>query len=271
MKSHHPIQFIVCGIAILLLSQLTACSIASRSVRHDGAPDFHVDVRKIPNAVPKVEPLSKYGNPRSYTVDGRRLYVLKNPEGYNKVGFASWYGTKFNGALTSTREPYNMLAMTAASPTLPLPCFVQVTNLQNGRSVVVKVNDRGPFVANRILDLSYAAAKKLGYADHGTALVRVTYIDPRRWAKNNYARLPTAPLPTHFYVQVGAFAELGNAEQFRKRVAGLTPSPVIIKPAYSDNKRIYRVQVGPLAADASNVLREKLEDHGLAPGINVVL
>lgn len=271
MKTNNLIKLLTYSLAVILLTQLTACGIATRSVRHDGPPDFHVDVAKIPDAVPKVEPRSPYGNPPYYTVNGKRIYVLKSGEGYSKVGFASWYGTKFNGELTSTRVPYNMLAMTAASPTLPIPCYVQVTNLQNGRSIIVQVNDRGPFAANRILDLSYVAAKKLGYANHGTALVRVTYIDPRQWAKNRYAPIPTAPLPDHFYVQVGAFASLENAELFKKRVAAITSSPVTIKSAYSDNRQIYRVQVGPLVADASNALREQLEEHGLAPGINVVI
>ena len=127
----------------------------------DGPPSKNIDVTQIPNAVPKAEPKSQYGNPSSYTVNGKTYYVLKNAQGYDKKGIASWYGTKFHGQLTSTREPYNMYAMTAASTELPLPTYVRVTNLENGRQVIVKVNDRGPFDKDRIIDLSYVAAKKL--------------------------------------------------------------------------------------------------------------
>ncbi|MDF3054127.1 MAG: rare lipoprotein [Gammaproteobacteria bacterium] len=133
----------------------------------------------IPDAIPKAEQLSRYGNPNSYVVAGNRYHVLKSTASYEKTGMASWYGTKFHGRLTSSREPYDMHSMTAASPTLPIPSYVHVTNLSNGRSVIVKVNDRGPFKSNRIIDLSYAAAKKLDYLNHGTAKVKVTAIDTR--------------------------------------------------------------------------------------------
>lgn len=254
------------GIILVLL--LAACTPFHRHTP-DGAPRGHIDVSKIPNAVPKAEPLSKYGNPSTYYMQGKRLQVLKSAKGYNKVGFASWYGTRFNGQLTSTREPYSLYAMTAASKDLPLPTYVEVTNLENGRRIIVKVNDRGPFVANRIIDLSYVAALKLGYANRGTTLVRVTAIDPYLWVQNK--SIPkTAPLPTNFYVQVGAFRNFVNAEQYKQRIIALTNAPVNVKTGYHNNVPIYRVQVGPLVALESDQLREKLEAQGLASGINVI-
>jgi rare lipoprotein A len=131
----------------------------------------------IPDAVPKYEPRSRYGNPPSYEVFGKRYYVLSSGVGYIERGVASWYGPGFHKVRTSTGEPYDMYAMTAAHKTLPLPAYVRVTNLQNGRSVVVRVNDRGPFVANRIIDLSYTAAAKLDMLRNGTAMVEIRSID----------------------------------------------------------------------------------------------
>jgi len=159
---------------ILLMLLLTSCA---RMHRKDGPPNFYVDETKISNAVPKPEPLSKYGNMTSYRVFGKRYYTLRTSKNYCQTGVASWYGTQFHAQRTSSGERYNMLAMTAAHKTLPLPTYVEVTNLNNNRKVVVKVNDRGPFESNRIIDLSYVAAKKLGMLGHGTARVRVKAIN----------------------------------------------------------------------------------------------
>ncbi len=132
----------------------------------------------VPDAVPRVEPKSRYGNPPFYDVFGRRYYVLASGAGYVERGVASWYGPGFHKIRTSSGEPYDMFGMTAAHRTLPLPAYVRVTNLQNGRSVVVRVNDRGPFVGNRIIDLSYTAAYRLDMLRDGTALVEVRTLDP---------------------------------------------------------------------------------------------
>jgi rare lipoprotein A len=144
----------------------------------DGAPSRPVDLSKIANAEPRIVPYSRSGNPDSYIVNGRRYHVLSNSAHFRQSGIASWYGTKFHGHKTSSGEPYDMYAMTAAHKTLPLPTWVEVTNRSNGKRVIVKVNDRGPFIANRILDLSYAAAAKLGVTKTGTAPVTVRAIDP---------------------------------------------------------------------------------------------
>jgi rare lipoprotein A len=132
----------------------------------------------IPDAVPKVEPLSRYGNPPYYEVFGKRYYVLSSSVAYVERGVASWYGPGFHQVRTSSGETYDMYAMTAAHKTLPLPAYVRVTNLENGKSVVVRVNDRGPFVGNRIIDLSYTAAARLDMLRNGTAMVEVRGIDP---------------------------------------------------------------------------------------------
>ncbi len=141
-----------------------------------GAPSGVPD--QVPDAVPRVEPLSRYGNPPFYDVFGKRYFVLSSSVGYVERGVASWYGPGFHKIRTSAGEPYDMYGMTAAHKTLPLPAYVRVTNLQNGRSVVVRVNDRGPFVGNRIIDLSYTAAAKLDMLRDGTAMVEVRSIDP---------------------------------------------------------------------------------------------
>ena len=142
----------------------------------DGAGEL-VDTRLIANAVPKMEPVTRAGNSNPYTVLGETYHLLPTARGYKRVGTASWYGSKFHGRKTANGEVYDMYAMTAAHRTLPIPAYARVTNLANQRVIVVRINDRGPFHASRIIDLSYAAALKLGFADHGTAEVEIEVID----------------------------------------------------------------------------------------------
>ncbi len=151
------------------------------------------ELAKIPVPVARAEARSKYGNPPSYEVFGQRYEVLSTARGYVETGRASWYGPGFHEKLTSTRERYDMYAMTAAHKTLPIPCFVEVTNLENGRRIVVRVNDRGPFVAGRIIDLSYVAAQKLDIIDAGTAAVRVVALTTPTNQVVNYEKLPGSP------------------------------------------------------------------------------
>lgn len=145
----------------------------------DGAPWWDVDVSQIPDAVPMPHTGNYKASP--YTVMGKRYYPMQDGSNYQAVGTASWYGTKFHGQATANGEAYDLYGMTAAHKTLPLPSYVRVTNLENGLSVVLRVNDRGPFYSDRIIDLSFAAAKKLGFAERGTAPVKVEGIDPERW------------------------------------------------------------------------------------------
>ena len=136
------------------------------------------DLDAVPDAVPVEEPLSRYGNPEEYEVFGESYRVMDSSEGYVAEGLASWYGDEFQGRRTSSGEPFDMYLMTAAHRTLPIPTYVEVTNLENGRVAVVRVNDRGPFHSDRIIDLSYVAARKLGIVGPGTAKVRVRALEP---------------------------------------------------------------------------------------------
>lgn len=183
---HGSIRQLIMMLALFFPLLLTSCS----HVRRDGPPNFYVDETKIPNAVPKVEPRAKYGNMNAYNVFGKRYKVMKSSKNYSAVGVASWYGTMFHNRKTSSGERYDMLAMTAAHRSLPLPTYVRVTNLKNNREVIVKVNDRGPFSQNRLIDLSYVAAKKLGMLGKGTTRVRVTAIDPHTFNRPSYGNKP---------------------------------------------------------------------------------
>lgn len=219
----------------------------------------------IHDAVPRLEPRSKYGNPAFYYVGANRYETLASSKGYTATGKASWYGTKFHGKRTSSGEPYDLYAMTAAHRTLPLPTYVEVTNLDNGRKAIVKVNDRGPFHADRIIDLSYAAAHKLGVTRSGTANVEIRAIDPLTYeapstppeppilaAGSTPAPIEATPLPDAApakYLQVGAFTSRRNAENLRARLEGKTPAPVIIRELSQTNPAPYRVRLGPLASN----------------------
>jgi rare lipoprotein A len=180
-------------------------------------PSKPQDVNQIPDAVPRLEPRSPYGNPPFYVVSGHRYAVLPTSAGYVERGVASWYGTEFHGLRTSTGEPYDMFAMTAAHKTLPLPCYARVTNLSNGRSAVVRINDRGPFVDNRIIDLSYSAARKLDIVRNGTAFVQVEVLTPA--APSVTPALPVAA-PAVAAASIGVSA-----------VPAVMPSPANAAPA----------------------------------------
>lgn len=258
---------------LLLFVLLSACT--SFNSGQDGPPAFNVDVSRIPNAVPRVEPESRYGNPPVYVVDGRRYYVLKTSAGYDERGIASWYGTKFHDRRTSSGEPYDMFAMTAASCVLPLPTYVKVTNLQNGLWVIVKVNDRGPFDANRIMDLSYVAAKKLGVLAHGTAYVEVRAINPATWdswsnTDRSWTTSETAAPLAHtpiIYLQVGAFSDYANAESLRQRVSNLTSTQVQIVTSQAP----YKVQIGPIwSVSRSDDITRELEQAGFGTPMTVI-
>jgi rare lipoprotein A len=207
------------------------------------------NLESIPDAVPRVEPRSTRGNPAHYEVFGKRYFVLATSEGYRERGVASWYGPDFHAKSTSSGEPYDMYAMTAAHKTLPIPAYARVTNLTNGRSVVVRINDRGPFVANRIIDLSYTAAHKLDMTRAGTAFVEVEVITPG--SLSEAARGVSPPAPTGItapglYMQAGAFGVAANATQQadRLRAAGID-NVSVMNPDATIN--LYRVRIGPVA------------------------
>lgn len=251
----------------ILITLLSGCT--GMAVNQDGAPDKTLDWDNIPDAIPSAEPLSKTGNPASYVVNGQRYYVTLNAEDFNETGRASWYGTKFHGNLTSSGEPYDMYKMTAAHKSLPLPSYVSVTNLENDRQVIVKVNDRGPFVEGRIIDLSYAAAQKLGIVRRGTAEVSVKILSSPEinGSSNHNSRgenlIHAANKPDRYFVQLGAFSDMENAEKFRSQLASQSIEPTLIKTLSSSDGELHKVQVGPLE-DVNDLqsMESRLSDLG---------
>lgn len=253
---------------LLGLLILTACSGPGRTpvgdMQRDGAPSKARDVSRIPDAVPRVEPITAAGNKSPYTVFGRTYHVMPSAHGYREQGVASWYGTKFHGRNTSNGEVYDLYGMTAAHRSLPIPSYVRVTNLTNQRSVIVRVNDRGPFHSDRIIDLSWAAAQKLGFANHGVAQVVVEAIDPRQHQSTTVAQpalddSPTAkpapvpraqsaaaPLPANTFLQVGAFSTRESAEAMQRKIAATTGQSGEVRQIRRSGANLFRVLLGPL-------------------------
>lgn len=239
--------------ATALCVLLAACSTLTRRAPAERAPlpapvpPPPAGVESIPDAVPRAEPRSAHGNPPFYDVLGRRYFVLGAADGYLERGVASWYGPTFHGGNTSSGELYDMYGMSAAHKTLPLPTYARVTNLRNGRSVVVRINDRGPFVANRLIDLSYTAATRLDMIREGTTLVEVRALTPG--APDELTRSAQSPPPS-LYVQAGAYADAHNAQHQLERLhaAGLA-SAFIVSPL-EGKSRLYRVRLGPVGSVA---------------------
>lgn len=236
--------------------------------RNDSTPDIAgVDFSRIPEPVPVAEPPSRYGNKSPYAVNGETYRVLPSAAGYDERGIASYYGSKFNGYKTSNFETYDMYKFSAASKVLPLPSFARVTNLQNGKSVIVRVNDRGPFMPNRIIDLSLAAAVRIGIWPRGTGLVEVQGIDPAHPSAEPApvtAVTPRTGRQPLLYVQVGAFADVANAERLAARLRGLKLGPVRVVAASVNGRTLQRVQIGPLPdVDTVDRTTAKLDSLGL--------
>lgn len=231
----------------------------------DSVPDGPApDISKLVEPVPKVEPRALYGNKSPYTVLGQTYRVLPSARGYDERGIASFYGNKFHGYKTSSLETYDMYAFTAASKTLPLPSYARVTNLQNGKSVIVRINDRGPFHEDRVIDLSYAAAVKIGIWPKGTGLVEVRGIDPGQPAPE----LPPPAVVTSghpgIYLQVGAFSDADNAERVAERLRQAGLGTVQVTDADINGRRVRRVRVGPLAdVDSADRVSAQIEGMGL--------
>ena len=243
----------------------------------DSGPVAAPDLSKVPEPVPKAEPNSQYGNKSPYSVLGETYRVLPTAKDYLERGIASWYGNKFHGYTTSDFERYDMYAYSAAHKTLPLPCYVRVTNLENGRSVIVRVNDRGPFAANRIIDLSYVAAVKLGVWPKGTAMVEVRAIDPAHperaaepvhevgvSTRATAAASPQKTLKPALYLQVGAYADAANAEHAAAKVRAAHLGDVRIVETQVNGKTLRRVRLGPLKdVEEADRLTPRLRDLGL--------
>ena len=250
----------VAGLACLML--LSGCASTGGG---DSAPAGGAGGAQVPaDAVPRAEPLSRSGNPPSYVVFGERYHTLKSAAGFTERGIASWYGTKFHGRRTSSGETYDMYAMTAAHKNLPLPTYVRVTNLENGKQAVVKVNDRGPFVAGRIIDLSYSAATKLDIVRAGTAQVQIEAITPGQ-------DVPVVNAPTAspggakgVYVQAGAFAQAANAYSIRTRLAAIPVAPIVTHRLTRAGASLTVVRVGPFAnANTAHAMLQKLLNAGI--------
>ena len=223
---------------LLMVFYLAGCS---TSIVKDSGPSTAIDVSGIPDAVPKDEPLSRGGNNPSYEVLGKRYYVLDSATDFRERGIASWYGNKFHGNKTSNGEIYDMYTMTAAHKRLPLPSYVRVTNLNNNRSVVVRVNDRGPFHQGRIIDLSYVAAHKLGIDKVGTAPVEIVALKGGKVT----ASLNNSQHGELIAVQVGAFSLRASAQRVKGELLRLATVPVSISEVSSGGKNLFRVRLGP--------------------------
>nr|WP_305910118.1 septal ring lytic transglycosylase RlpA family protein [Methylomarinum sp. Ch1-1]MDP4519023.1 septal ring lytic transglycosylase RlpA family protein [Methylomarinum sp. Ch1-1] len=218
----------------------------------------------VPDAVPRHEKRTRAGNPGIYEVLGQRYQVLADSKGYRQRGIASWYGTKFHGKKTSNGEVYDMYAMTAAHKTLPIPSYVRVTNLRNRRSVVVRINDRGPFHENRIIDLSYTAAVKLGIQQAGTGFVEVQTLEPGEQPAKLAVQQPKTSDDAKLYLQVGAFSNEFNAHQLKQKVAAIPLAATRLKVAQHQGDTLYKVQVGPVSSvELADRLNEQLAAIGV--------
>jgi rare lipoprotein A len=269
--------------ALLLLG---GCAVGQRGggyFEDDGPHATAPDVSNVPDAAPRHEVPSASGN-RPYAVNGTTYQPLADARGYRERGVASWYGRKFHGRRTSSGETYDMYAMSAAHKTLPLPSYVRVRNLDNDKSVVVRVNDRGPFLHNRLIDLSYAAAARLGIVGTGTGVVEVEHVGPDERPTAVVAAAPAAvttslnPIsaaqaagrPTLF-VQLGAFTRRDNANALRERAAKAGLDGVIIQIADTPERRLHRVRIGPVASvDEADRIADQAGRLGMPDALIVV-
>lgn len=238
------------------------------TITQDRAPDGNYDVSGLSDAVPVYQAPVRAGNKSPYTVWSKQYSVLDSNDGYVTRGTASWYGEKFHGHKTSNGETFDMYQMTAAHKSLRIPSYAKVTNLSNGRSVIVRVNDRGPFHGDRLIDLSYAAAKKLGYQSHGTAKVEVAAITVKPNGSMFIAgepygpsgKIPVKAAPSSnkavaasggLFVQLGSFSNRDPAEKLHDRARSVLDNPVRVRAVDTASGRFHRVQVGPFQDESS--------------------
>jgi len=266
------------SIVVLAVLALSGCGTSpdhsSRyTISQDRPPDGDFDVSGLADATPRYEPPRSAGNKSTYTVWGKSYRVLGSNEGYVQRGTASWYGEKFHGHKTSNGETFDMYAMSAAHKNLRIPSYARVTNLDNGRSVVVRVNDRGPFHGDRLIDLSYAAAKKLGYQGSGTARVEVAAISVRPDGSMTVAGgrsgAPQAPeADSALFVQLGSFGQREAAQTLLERARRVTERPMRVTEVVTAGGRFHRVQVGPFNHERDALEAQTLlENRGFAESI----
>lgn len=246
------------GMVLAVAMLAAACGSRGGYYKDDGPPRRPpVDMQSIPDAVPRAEPLSRTGND-PYEAFGARYVPVAKADGYRERGTASWYGRKFHGKRTSSGEKYDMYKMTAAHRTLPLPSYARVTNLESGQSVVVRVNDRGPFLHNRVIDLSYAAAYKLDIIDNGTGRVEVEAVTPAAseagFVKTNAGRSTAGSVPDlasddeRYYVQFGAFSQSANADSLIRK---LQQNGIGFAHVRHSDDGYYRVRSGPFSSSST--------------------
>lgn len=237
--------------------------------KDDGPLDLPDTLDQVLEPLPRVEPLHRWAN-NPYSVLGQNFVPIKTQGELTQRGIGSWYGRKFHGQKTSSGEPYDMFLMTAAHPTLPIPSYARVTSLKNGRSVVVRINDRGPFLKGRVIDLSFLAACRLGYAMEGSAEVEVVSLAPGEPAAVPLAAArpaatltetplepvlpaaittPVRPEPVmpgnEVFLQLGAFGSRTNAENFHAHLARELDDTQVARLAIQQSGALYRVRLGP--------------------------
>lgn len=234
---------------VVLISSVLCAGVANAAISSSK--------NKLPSILPVDEPISYYGNPISYRNDGKTYHVLKSSRGFRQKGLASWYGADFHRKRTSNGEIYDMYGISAAHKTLPLPSYVKVTNLSNGRSIIVRVNDRGPFHSDRVIDLSYAAASQLGFVHLGTAKVSIEAVSLADYQ---------APQGEYF-VQVASLSMVGNAKRLKRRLEKEFNWPVVLG-RISD---LYTIAVGPFdQLDKINQVRYQLAQIGFDGAFPVI-
>lgn len=264
MKAEAPWPGPLALVACLLLG---ACATPPLREHRDAPPPHRADIAATPDAVPREEAPSRGGNASPYTVFGKTYRVMDSAEGYHERGIASWYGKKFHGRLTANGEVYDAYAMSAAHRSLPLPTYVRVTNLDNGRKVIVRVNDRGPFHAGRLIDLSYAAAYKLGFHNIGTARVEIEALNAAppapAPAAASQAKAETAK-SSGVVLQAGAFRSLAAAEKLRAALVIVLDQTVTIHGPGDAADPWYRVRIGPLEPEVDiGLLQQRVSEARL--------
>ena len=268
VQSKVTVKFIV---LLFLAVLIQGCSQVNQVNEVQDGPGRKLDASSIPDAIPKTEPITKAGNKSPYTVFGKTYHLLPSADKYQQIGIASWYGTKFHGNFTSNGEIYDMYAMTGAHKALPIPSYVRVTNLENNRSIVIRINDRGPFHSDRIIDVSYVAALKLGFADKGTTQVEVQSLtaEPNlelvefdlrdQNLSENQRQVPgRAILPLGgVFLQVGAFLERTGAELLRKKIQPLTSLSIEVL----QHKTLFKVKIGPIRnSNRLQMLQKRIDE-----------
>jgi len=239
----HPFRVLFLMVLVCLLMFACARKQVHEPEPEDGPSTIDLKAEDVADAIPKVEPMAKYGNNSPYEVFGKKYYLLESGEGYHAKGVASWYGSKFHGRRTSSGEPYDMHLATAAHRTLPLPSYAEVTNLDNGRKVIVKINDRGPFKHDRLIDLSYGAAVKLDMIGTGTARVELRVIESPVFAAAD-ANPGSSADESETWLQAGAFGRRKGAEKLARQLEEAKLYPVSIL----ELGELFRVWLGPFSS-----------------------